>query len=210
MNPAIGSPQDESIEGNRLEADDFEQMVTEYLNRIVLPPQNSGVKFILCPIGLVGSGKTTVLKPIAQRLGLARVSGDEIRLLLKEQGFNWTRTIEIAFRVIQVLVEKGYSIAIDSDCSGPNVIETIEKMAAEHGYKVRFIHINPPEAFILNKLKNFRHTWLFKNADDALQSYYRRKPLHENLNLDFVYTFDTSKSDLPNQIEEVIFLLRER
>ena len=66
------------------------------------------------------------------------------------------------------------------------------------------MHVNPSEEFILNKLRTYNHTWLFKDADEAIANYYWRKLLHEHLSMPFVYTFDTSRDDLPHQIEEAI------
>ena len=70
--------------------------------------------------------------------------------------------------------------------------------------------INPPEEFILNKLRNHKPTWLFKNADEAIKNYEARKPLHQNLDFDFAYTFDTSKPDLDEQIEEATKIINSR
>lgn len=206
----IGSPEDESREGLDLDGQNFVRIISTYLKQIELPKEKPIAKFFLCPIGLVGSGKSTVIKPLSEHFGLARVSGDEIRKLLKENGFNLIRTVEIAFHVVARLVKEGYSIALDSDCSGPNVQETIERAAKENAYQVFYLHINPPEEFILNKLKNFQHTWLFKDADHAIRTYYHRKPLHENIKRDFLYTFDTSKPDLTDQIQEAISLIEKK
>jgi hypothetical protein len=72
---------------------------------------------------------------------------------------------------------------------------------------VVWIHINPPENFILNKLNNYNHTWLFKDADEAVATYYRRKPLHQDLKLEFAYVFDTSKPDIQSQINTAVPLI---
>ena len=115
--------------------------------------------------------------------------------------FIYLQKITIHF-IIQNFAKQGYSIAIDADCAGHNVAETIKKAAQSIGAQTIWIHINPPEEFILNKLKNYKHTWLFKDSDDALASYYRRKPLHEELDFPFAYTFDTSKNNVAEQIED--------
>jgi predicted kinase len=200
----IGSPEEESLEGDILTEVDFILVTDEYWRSLDIPVEQPKKKLILCPIGLVGSGKSTVIKPLSIQLHLVRVSGDEVRKLLKERGFNWTRTIEIVFSIIERLLERGYSVAIDSDCAGKNVTSTLEDEAGKYGYKVLYIHINPPEAFIINKLKNFKHSWLFKDSDDALRSYVRRKPLHDNLQLPYVYTFDPSRSDIGEQITAAV------
>jgi predicted kinase len=181
----------------------FKDFVERYRNEVAVP-ETKGKQFLLCPIGIVGAGKTTVLKPLAEKLGLVRISSDEIRKILKESGFNYNKTEDIAFTVARYFIDKEYGIAVDADCARPDKRKQLEEMAGKLQIPIIWIHINPPEEFILNKLKNYKHTWLFKNADEAIKNYEARKPLHQNLDFDFVYTFDTSKPDLDKQIEEAV------
>jgi predicted kinase len=185
----------------------MDEILKRYESELELPAQK-GLRIFLCPIGLVGAGKTTVVKPLAERLGLVRISSDEIRKIMREQGTVGLKAFDLATVLIRKYAEAGYGVAIDSDCSNVEKIERVEEAADRLDYKVIWIHINPPEEFILNKLRNFKHTWLFKNADEAIANYYRRKPLHENLSQDFTYTFDTSREDLPMQIDEAEKIIR--
>ena len=50
---------------------------------------------LICPIGLIASGKTTVMKKLARMLGLIRVSSDEIRELLIKNGYDVYKAPEI-------------------------------------------------------------------------------------------------------------------
>lgn len=84
----------------------------------------------------------------------------------------------------------------------PKTQVSINDQAARYGIRVFWLHVNPPEEFILSKLRAYKHTWLFKDSDEAVKKYYSRKPLHENLTLDFTYTFDTSRSDLTEQLDD--------
>jgi predicted kinase len=97
---------------------------------------------------------------------------------------------------------------MDADCVRQEKTKKIEELAAKLKIPIIWIHINPPEEFILNKLKNFQHTWLFKDAEDAIRNYEVRKQLHKNLHSDFAYTFDPSRSDLTDQIEEAISIIK--
>lgn len=177
------------------------EVIKEY-EKMVVVPKEKGKQFFLCPVGLVGAGKTTVLRPLAERFGLVRISTDEIRKILKERGEDFGGAEEAALKIGEKYARQGYGIAIDADCVRTDKRERIEKMAAELKVPVVYVHINPPEEFIINKLKNYPHTWLFRDAEHALQNYYARKPLHEKLDLDFIHTFDTSRSDLDKQIDE--------
>lgn len=185
----------------------FESVSQLYEKQLELPSVKPSHQILLCPVGLVGSGKTTVISPLSQTLSLVRIATDEIRKILKENGFNYVQTREIAKNLIGKYLKQGYSVAIDADCVG-ELREAIAEISHDPQIKVIWIHINPPESFILNKLRNYKHTWLFKNADDAIHCYQERKPLHEHLDMPFLYTFDTSRDDLDEQIKEAIKLIQ--
>lgn len=202
-------PEGESDEGKNLSDKEMKRLLLLYERSLKIPGTKQDKQILLCPVGIVGSGKTTVLKPLSKKLSLLRISTDEIRGLLKEQGYNYIRAREIAFNFIKKYAQHGYSIAIDADCINPDKRKKIEKLAKEIKAKVIWVHINPPEKFIINKLKKFKHTWLFKDSQDAIQNYFVRKILHKNLNFPFLYTFDTSRSDLNKQIDSAINIIKK-
>lgn len=205
MNKNIG--EEESKVGKDVMAADFENISQLYEKQLELPSGKPMHQILLCPVGLVGSGKTTVVKPLSKALSLLRISSDEIRKILKENGFNYVRTREIAKNLIGKYLKQGFSVAIDADCAGSSY-ELINEISRNPQIKVIWIHINPPESFILNKLRNYKHTWLFENADDAIHCYQERKPLHEHLDMPFLYTFDTSRDNLDEQVKEAIELIQ--
>jgi len=178
-----------------------------YEKSINLPLRKPSKLSLLCAVGLVGAGKTTVIKPLAKKLGFVRVSGDKLRKLLKENGYGYEKLYEMVTAIIKKLLENGYSVAIDADCASEHN-RTFIREAETKGIFPLWVHVNPPEEFIITKLKNFKHTWLFKNAHEAIDNYYARKPLHENLTMPFVYVFDTSKNDLANQITEAARIIK--
>jgi len=184
------------------------EIVEIYRPQIKVPTNKPRTQFFLCPVGLVGSGKTTVLKSLSEKLSLVRISGDEVRKILKECGYDYELTWEIGQKLVAEFVEQGYSIAHDTDCATPRTQEYLKKLAQEKGVKIIWIHTNPPEEFIINKLKNFKHTWLFENADQAIENYMSRKALHQHLNIEFAYTFDTSKDNLNEQIEKGLVAIK--
>ncbi len=55
-----------------------------YTSFLKIPEKKPLKQILLCPVGLVGAGKTTVLKPMAEKLNLIRVSTDELREMLKK------------------------------------------------------------------------------------------------------------------------------
>lgn len=190
------------MEDKILSQEDFNLVLQEYEQLIFIPKQKPINQFFLCPVGLVGSGKTTVTKPLAERFNLIRISGDEIRKILHDKGYGYEKVWDIGSLLAEKYARLGYSVAMDTDCATLRTREALEKLAKELGAKVIYIHINPPEDFIINKLKNYRHSWLFKDGEQAIENYKQRKPLHERLNLPYLFRFDTSSSNLEQQIIE--------
>jgi len=142
-------------------------------------------------------------------LSLVRVSSDEIRKILKEWRADYEQLMEIVQPLAEELALQGFSIAFDADCGNPKTKEMILELAEKVKAKVFWIHINPLEDFILNKLRTYNHTWLFKNGEEALENYYRQKNkrLEEETKFDFLTSIDTSKSDLANQIKNTASLI---
>lgn len=187
------------------------QAMSEYEDSLTIPPQPVRKQFILCPVGIVGAGKTTVLKPMSEKLSLVRISGDEIRKSLKEHGLGYDALVPIGSELSKKYLAQGYSLALDSDAASPRSKAIIQKAEQEFGVIPIWIHINPPEEFILNKLRTHEQpTWLFESADQAVQNYMDRKYLHEDLaGYNFVYEFDTSKNDLDKQIGEAVSIIEK-
>ena len=185
----------------------YGQIKSEYLEQVVTPETKHSIQYLLCPIGLVGAGKTTVVKPLAEKLSLVRISGDEIRKLFTENGFGYEKVYDLAFELINEFMSRGYSICIDSDCAGK--IEQIQKAASRNNMQIVWIHINPPEEFIINKLSNLTPNWL-GTAEEMIENYYERKPLHKDIDLDFTVVFDTSQPDIQNQIENSVSVIEQK
>lgn len=189
--------------------DALNQVKSEYESTLVMPNEKPHIKFMICPIGLVGSGKTTVVKPLAEKLHLVRISGDEIRKTLKMHSIGYESTWDIAQELVAKYLSLGYSMALDSDCAQQKTVDALHKKSLEYGVKLIWIHINTPEEFIINKLMNYKHTWLFKDGQEAVENYFRRKPLHQNLKMNFTYVFDTSKENLNEQIEKALIVIKK-
>ncbi len=205
----------ESVEGNDLPDAAIAEVFDAY-ERVIPLPKAPGVKpWILCVVGLVGAGKTTVVKPVSERLGLARVSSDELRVLLRDRGYNFLRTRELAKMLIEKYLRQGFGVSIDADNVDPEHQAILQKAADAAQIPIIRIHINPPEAFILDKLQNriqYVPSGILENADAAIANYFRRKPLHEKyLSLiTFDWVFDTSKDNLARQIDDFVTAMHGR
>lgn len=186
-----------------------DKIFLEYERILKIPESKPEKQIMVCPVGVVGAGKTTVMNPLSKELSLLRISSDEIRQILKKYNYDYSRVAEIVFSLAEKYIKNGYSIAIDKDCASKESQEYIKAIKKQYGIKIFWIHINPPKEFIINKLKNYKHTWLFKDSEQAIENYRTSKSKHKNLNLPFVYTFDTSKDNLNNQIQEAISIIKQ-
>jgi len=199
MDPNV-DPEGEIHEGKNPTYEDIASIREQFLRTVEVPAEKRRPQILLCPVGIVGSGKTTVMKPLCTRLGLIRISLNKIRMLLKANGFNYTQTLAIAHGVVGQFLQDGYSVGLDVDCVG-SMKPFIEEQEKTFHVKVVWIHINPPEAYILKKFKRLGYGMLFNNAKEATANYERRKPLHANLDMPFAYVLDPSQGDLEQQIE---------
>ena len=121
----------------------LESIREEYEKSLEILPTKRPNQYILCPIGLIGSGKTTVMKLLAKKLGLVRISADEIRLIMEREGYSVEGNPgrDLAMKVIDKYVRVGHSIAIDSDCASK--IKELKKKADELNIKLIWLHIKP-------------------------------------------------------------------
>lgn len=188
--------------GIMLSDEEMHEIIEEYEGALEFPSLKPTPPFVVCPVGLVGAGKTMVIKPLSKNLHLLRISTDEIRLLLKTHGHGFERTREIALLLVQKYLTQGYSLGIDADGAG-STQETLKKLKNHFPHlAVYWIHIAPPESYHLAQLRQYQPKGLFRDAAHAEQEYWRRKPLHEHLTMPFIYTFDPSQSNLEEQIKE--------
>lgn len=205
----LAKAEEESADGRVPTEGELAELIADYEKTLSLPDVVRTPQLLVCPVGLVGAVKSTVIKPLSEKLELVRISTDEIRHLLKDRGFTFALVEEIGLFLLKKNLIFGFSVALDADCAGSAYKFILQVPQKFPKVKVVWLHVNPPEEFILNKLKNYEHTWLFKDADEAVANYFRRKPLHERLDMPFLYTFDTSRRDLENQVSEAIKLIEK-
>lgn len=187
--------------------EEIEQLFTAQIHVPSAKPEN---QIYFCPVGLVGAGKTTVTKPISERLNLVRVSSDELRKLLIENGHNYDSLKAIAMRVIEKFVKDGYSIALDMDCGNVEVIQLVKVVEQKYGGISIWVHVTASEEHIFEKFRKHEPTWLASDPQIMIDNYFaqKEKRLSENSQFNFVYTFDTSKNTVAEQIEEFLLIAK--
>lgn len=188
----------------------LEQIVQDYEKTLVFPENKPKTLFFLCPVGLAGAGKTTVMKKLCERLSLLRISNDEIREIIKDAN-HFDVVTKVTGELGAKYAKLGYSIGVDSNTSSLWNNESFGKLVESLGAKVIWIHINPPESFIVNKFKNlvYKDTGIYKDPEHALKELERSKQNVKTEGIPFTYTFDTSREDLDKQIENSIAIIQE-
>lgn len=187
-----------------MESESLAKVESDFRKSIRIPYEKARHQFLLCPVGLVGSGKTTVIQPISEAFSLVRISSDELRKMLKEAGHTYASVKEIGLRAIKEIASQGHGIAFDMDCGNPQVKGFAEKLANELNIKIFFLHITAPEEFIFDKFRKHPPTWLADNPQTMIDNHIAQKNtrLKENTPFDFFFSFDTSRPDLSDQISE--------
>ena len=186
------------------------KVISEYERKLHVPDIKPPIQYILCPVGLIGSGKTTVVTALCKELSLVRISSDDVGEIIHTQEFPNDLVVltEIMEELFSKYLDLGYSVAADTDCGTSSNQEFLQEKKEKYGLQLVWIHINPPETFILNVgLKN-KPEWLFKDKNEVIEIYTRRKKVHEKLSIPFVYTFDTSLPNVGEQINEASQLIK--
>lgn len=186
---------------------EIQEILDEYRRSLILPKTKHNPPFILAPVGLIGTGKSAAISPLAEKLDCVRISGDEIRLLLKRRGLTYDSLHDIATTLHKQFHREGYSVAIDSDCASDQTREFIAECEKEFGVKTFWIHVIAPKEVVIARMQNSRSNhYLEQNPDTWIENYRNRKHLHEKLPMPFIYTFDSTK-ELDSQVEDAYALI---
>ncbi|GHO43457.1 AAA family ATPase [Ktedonospora formicarum] len=107
-----------------------------------------GTLYLMC--GTPFSGKTTLAKQIAARMGYHYISLDD---LMRERGFDlsqtqpveeWEKTHHICFQLLHTLMQEDTNIVLDDTNFLKWLRERFRAVALEHKYQVRTIHLAIP------------------------------------------------------------------
>ena len=95
---------------------------------------------VVAMIGLVGSGKTTMARFLAQRLGAIIIDGDEIRLRLRKEGKSYSKVFQVALDSGAGALSRGKSVVLCSDFIDVARRKDLEQLSHKHkipGYYLR-------------------------------------------------------------------------
>jgi len=189
----------------------LEEIAREYEQTLVIPDTKSSPQWMLLSVGLIGSGKTTTVKPLAEHFGLMRICTDDIRERLKLHGYSFEGARDVAYELTKKYLELGYSLAIDANAGGKTGLEYNRKVK-EAFPQIRqiFIHINTPEELIIKQIRNRKNSLIFRDAEEAIERFHFHKQNFTLPDLPYVYTFDPSRDDFPEQLAQCIGAIERR
>lgn len=96
---------------------------------------------ILCMVGLVGSGKSTVAKSFARGLKAEIVRSDDFRLELGKQGKPYERAVELVFARTMELVRRGRNVVIDADVVQADKRRRLARESKKLGSRVLYVRV---------------------------------------------------------------------
>jgi len=192
-----------------LNPEDLEMVTNEYDATLVVPEVKPERQFLLCAVGLIGAGKTTIMTELANKLNLVRINGDDIRKVLYDHKLPYKGSHDSSRILTEKYIRLGHSVALDRDAATPNSYKMITEVAESINLPVIWVHITAPEPVILERLSR-RQSWLFPTPDVALENYTARKSLHQNLPMKFDYVFNTSKDNVHEQIIEAVNIILKK
>lgn len=187
------------------------RIAEQFIKKIESEEITKDLRILICPIGLVGAGKSTVVIPLSKILKIPRISADEIRRVLKENGLDYSSLKDIANKIGKYFLDLGYGLILDQDLAGQ--LDLVKEITETYKLKTYFLHVNPPEEFILNKLRNYTgEKWLTDDQEKMVENYFSRKELHKDIEkkIKFDYVIDTSQPNLDKKIAEIAQTIQQK
>lgn len=187
-----------------MEQERLQQLTQDFLSRLKLPAGKANKPFIIAIIGLIGSGRSTVAKMFAEKLGGAvLVKSNSARCLLKESDLPWGDNVRQVLKGVVVdLLGRGYGVVFDGNAADEEGRKNISGIAGQTGASIHYVRINiDPETAKerergmyddpswVSSFENFRVNTtekMLKNLDERIE-------LHQKL----------KSSDIPNLLGEV-------
>lgn len=208
QNIDLGPMDDEGSVGEELSDEQLVQISDEFDREMIHVLEKTQMPFVLAPVGMIASGKTTTIRALAEYFSLVIVRTDDIRDFLKDRGFNFRRTVEIAMSLAVKYVKLGYGVALDADIVSPYHRSALGDLCDRFEIPVISIHVKTPEEVILKRLHAGNPDRDYK-GQEAIERYFERKPLHRDIDIDFDYEF-AGDGDLDSQVHESIGAIEKK
>ncbi len=110
-----------------------------FLKRISIKKHKTKRPIVVAMVGLVGSGKSSIAKELANLIGANIIRGDEIRIFLRKEKEQYKNTSKIGANIaIEILGRRG-SVILDSDFIDSKKRTVIAKIARKFRARLVFI-----------------------------------------------------------------------
>ncbi|MBU4481944.1 AAA family ATPase [Patescibacteria group bacterium] len=86
-----------------------------YLSKLQIAKRKTEKPIIVAMVGLVGSGKTSVARKIAEMIGGTIIVADDIRIHLRKLGEKFEKTRAISENIALEIIKQGGNLVLDSD-----------------------------------------------------------------------------------------------
>lgn len=125
---------------------------------------------IIALIGLIGSGKSSVARELAEQIGATIIENDAIRLELRKQGASYDRAWAIAENVAVEVVKRGGSVILDSDFAEAKKRASVREKAKKAGVRFLFIRTFCEFDVVSERIRNSEPKEFFANAKSSSAS----------------------------------------
>lgn len=113
--------------------------------------------YVVGMVGLVGAGKSSVAREIAERIGAVVVSGDAIRIMLRAHGECLDRTRAIAENIAREIVLRGGNVVIDSDFIDANKRAALKAKLKSTKARIVYVRVHADIDMVLGRVMSTVH-----------------------------------------------------
>ncbi len=110
-----------------------------FVKKIDIKKRKTEKTIIIALIGLIGSGKSSVAKELANQIGATVIESDNIRIELRKQNERYERARAIAENVAIEVVKQGGNVILDSDFIDVNKRASLREKARKAGIRLAFV-----------------------------------------------------------------------
>ena len=132
------------------------EVQTEFIQSVKTHPSNKK-PIVIAMIGLVGSGKSTVASMIAKQLPATIISGDTIRILLRNKKEKYEKTRAIAENVMMYVLEQNGNVVLDSDFIDPKKRASLREKVRKVNGKLVFVRTYADIDVVSQRIRTQKH-----------------------------------------------------
>ena len=110
-----------------------------FMEKLDISERKTKKPIVVAFIGLIGSGKSSVARELANQIGATVIEGDDIRIELRKQKERYERARAIAEDVALEVIKKGGNIILDSDFVDEKKRASLREKARKAGVRIVFI-----------------------------------------------------------------------